>query len=243
MDVRTSQGVPGKGSILLVEDDPDVAKLVRAHLTQANYRVRAVGSAEQALVRIAKNPPDLIILDVGLPKMDGLELLRRLRPSGGPPVILLSARREELDRVLGLKLGADDYVAKPFSVRELEARVEVVLRRAAAPQGVTPAPGTTTAARFGALEVDLDRHEVRVSGKAVALRPKEFQLLCLLVKADGKVLSRPKILEGVWGYPPELAMDPRKVDQYVARIRRRLASERGRIVTVSTAGYRFNTRP
>lgn len=238
---------PGKASVLLVEDDPDVTALVSAHLTQANYRVRAAGSAETALGRLDKDAPDLIILDVGLPKMDGLEFLRRLRAEGGPggarlgpPVILLSARRDEVDRVLGLKLGADDYVAKPFSARELEARVEAVLRRAAAPRGASPERGA--AARFGALEVDLDRHEVRVAGKPVALRPKEFSILRFLIKADGRVLSRAALLKGVWGYTPELGMDPRQVDQYVARIRRRLGPERERIVTVSAAGYRFKAQ-
>ena len=224
-----------KAKVLLVEDDPDVTELVRNHLTRSNYRVDAVDSAEQALLRLRRSPPDLIILDVGLPKMDGLEFLRRLRPADGPPVILLSARRDEVDRVLGLKLGADDYVVKPFSARELEARVDVVLRRGAGAK-------TGAAARFGALELDLERHEVRVSGRPVALRPKEFAILRLLVGADGKVLSRAQLLERVWGYPPELKMDPRQVDQYIARIRRRLGAERRRIVTVSAAGYRFSER-
>lgn len=223
---------PGKASILLVEDDADVTALVSAHLRGENYRVSSVRSAEAALERLRESVPDLVILDVGLPKMDGLELLRRIRPALGVPVILLTARREELDRVLGLKLGADDYVPKPFSARELEARVEAVLRRAAA-------RGAAAAARFGALEIDFDRHEVRVAGRGVALRPKEFALLRHLVEAGGKVLSRPELLKRVWGYGPELEMDPRQVDQYVARIRRRLGPERGRIVTVSSAGYRF----
>lgn len=223
---------PGKGTVLLVEDDADVTALVSAHLKGENYRVLAVRSAEAALKRLRDGVPDLVILDVGLPKMDGLELLRRIRPGLDVPVILLTARRDEVDRVVGLKLGADDYVAKPFSARELEARVAAVLRRAAAP---SPASG----ARFGALEVDFDRHEVRVAGRAVALRPKEFALLRRLVEAGGKVLSRAQLLKQVWGYGPELEMDPRQVDQYVARIRRRLGPERGRIVTVSAAGYRF----
>lgn len=164
-----------------------------------------------------------------LPRMDGLEFLRRLRQESRTPVILLSAKRSETDRILGLKLGADDYVVKPFSVGELLARVEARLRPVA-PDGEGPAT-------IGAMRIDFDRHQVTVKGKPVRLAPKEFAVLRLLVEADGKVLSRDRLLELIWGHDKGMDIDTRTVDQHVARLRRKLGEEGARITTVPNFGY------
>jgi DNA-binding response OmpR family regulator len=164
-----------------------------------------------------------------LPKMDGLELLRVLRKESRTPVILLSAKRGETDRILGLKLGADDYVVKPFSHGELVARIEARLR-----------PGTPAEERpatIGGMSIDIARHQVTVKGKPVRLAPKEFSLLTLLIEADGKVLSREQLLELIWGHEKGMDIDTRTVDQHVARLRRKLGGEGARIVTVPNFGY------
>jgi DNA-binding response OmpR family regulator len=174
--------------------------------------------------------PHLIILDIMLPGIDGLEFLRLLRRENRTPVILLSAKRGETDRILGLKLGADDYVVKPFSHGELLARVEARLRPAAE-------TGNGRKASVGAMTIDVDRHQVTVKGKLVRLAPKEFFLLRLLVEADGKVLTRDKLLELIWGHDKSMEIDTRTVDQHVARLRRKLGEEGSRITTVPNFGY------
>ena len=168
-----------------------------------------------------------------LPKMDGLEFLRVLRETSQVPVILLSAKSSEVDRILGLKLGADDYVPKPFSIGELLARVSARLRRPKA------AKSSSKTASIGGLEVDFDRHEVRAAGKPVRLAPKEFTLLRLLIEADGKVLSRDHLLEVIWGHEEGMDIDTRTVDQHVARLRRKLGGEAKRVETVPNFGYKL----
>jgi len=165
-----------------------------------------------------------------LPGIDGLECLRLLRRETRTPVILLSAKRSETDRILGLKLGADDYVVKPFSHGELLARVEARLRPPETPAGSRPAS-------IGGMSIDAERHEVTVKGKAVRLAPKEFALLLLLVEADGKVLSRDRLLELIWGHDKSMDIDTRTVDQHVARLRRKLGPAGERITTVPNFGY------
>jgi DNA-binding response OmpR family regulator len=178
--------------------------------------------------------PDLIILDIMLPGMDGLEFLRAFRRDSRVPVMLLSARRGEADRILGLKLGADDYITKPFSLDELGARVEAHLRRAAA------APGRDEPQPFalGRLRVDFDRHEVLANGRRARLSPKEFELLKALIEADGKVLTRDRLRELVWGHGRDIKIDTRMVDQHIARLRRKLGAEGVRVETVHNYGYR-----
>lgn len=199
-------------------------------MEKEGYRVLSAGSAESGLKSVRTNKPDLIILDIMLPGIDGLEFLRLLRRESRTPVILLSARRGETDRILGLKLGADDYVVKPFSHGELLARVEARLRPAAA-------PGEERSASVGAMSIDVARHQVTVKGKPVRLAPKEFSLLRLLVEADGKVLSRDQLLELIWGHDKSMEIDTRTVDQHVARLRRKLGEEGSRISTVPNFGY------
>ena len=172
------------------------------------------------------------MLDIVLPKMDGLEFLRVLRRESDVPVILLSGKRGEVDRIIGLKLGADDYVVKPFSLGELQARIAARLRRS------SPARGKTTAAVDG-IDVDFERHEVRVNGKPTRLAPKEFAVLKLLIEANGKVLSRDRLLEAIWGYDRGMELDTRTVDQHVARLRRKLGAQGKRIATVPNFGYKL----
>jgi DNA-binding response OmpR family regulator len=175
--------------------------------------------------------PDLIVLDVSLPGMDGLEMLRIVRAESAVPVILLSGRGREIDRILGLKLGADDYVVKPFSIGELQARIAARLRRA----------GTGVQARASrpGISLDAERHEVLVDGRPARLSPKEFALLEALLECDGRVLSRERLLEIVWGHDEGLELDTRTVDQHVARLRRKLGARGRHVKTVPNFGYRF----
>jgi len=196
--------------------------------------VLAAYDAESGLKLIRKAAPDLVVLDIALPKMDGLELLGVLRRESDVPVILLSGKGGEMDRILGLKLGADDYVVKPFSIAELHARIAARLRRA------RPAAKTKkAAAAAGALQMDFERHEVRAGGRPVRLAPKEFLVLRLLLEADGKVLSRERLLADVWGHEPGLDLDTRTVDQHVARLRRKLGAQGRLIATVPNFGYKL----
>jgi two-component system alkaline phosphatase synthesis response regulator PhoP len=206
-----------KEKILVVEDEKDLVRLIRYNLEKEKFRIISAGDAEAGLVMARKSKPDLIILDIMLPKMDGLDFLRSLRKESQVPVVLLTAKRSELDRILGLKLGADDYIVKPFSVGELHARVEAVLRRTNAPLGKNGED--TKPVAVGAIEVDFDRHEIRVKGKRTELTPKEFELLKLLIEANGKVLSRDQLLERIWGHGKDMEIDTRTVDQHIARLR------------------------
>ena len=225
--------------ILIVEDEKDLVRLIRYNLEKERFRVISTGDAESGLQLARKAKPDLIILDIMLPKMDGLDFLRQLRKESMVPVMFLTAKRSEVDRILGLKLGADDYVVKPFSVGELNARVEAVLRRFKGSKAVA-APGSTF--RIGALTVDFDRHEVRINDKPTRLAPKEFAILRLLIEANGKVLSRDSLLENIWGHEKDMDIDTRTVDQHIARLRRKLGSEADRVSTVTNFGYQVNMK-
>jgi DNA-binding response OmpR family regulator len=225
-----------KAKILIIEDEKDLVKLIRYNLEKEKYRVLSANDAEAGLTLARKSKPDLIILDIMLPKMDGLEFLRTLRKESQVPVALLTAKRSELDRILGLKLGADDYIVKPFSVGELQARIEALLRRAAPPP---PKADGKKPMVIGGMEADFDRHEIRVKGKAAKLAPKEFEILRLLIEANGKVLSREHILERLWGHEKDMEIDTRTVDQHIARLRHKLGTESSRIATVTNFGYQI----
>jgi DNA-binding response OmpR family regulator len=225
-----------KGKVLVVEDEKDLVKLIRYNLEKDQYKVLAAGDAETGLVAARKSKPDIILLDIMLPKMDGLEFLRTIRKESQVPVVLLTAKRSELDRILGLKLGADDYIVKPFSIGELQARIEALLRRA------SPAPAKTDGRKpvaIGQIEADFERHEIRVKGKPARLAPKEFEIFKLLIEANGKVLSRDQILERLWGHEKDMEIDTRTVDQHIARLRHKLGAESGRIATVTNFGYQI----
>ncbi|MFA6318972.1 MAG: response regulator transcription factor, partial [Elusimicrobiota bacterium] len=227
-----------KPLILVVEDQKDILRLISANLEKDGFRVLASADGSKALGLALRRKPELIVLDVGLPGMDGFELCRRLREKSQTPVIFLTAKGGEVDRILGLRLGADDYMVKPFSVGELLARVHAILRRAAP----KPTDGGGAPKRLGSLTLDLERHEVTSGGKPVLLTPKEFALLAALIDADGKVLSREDLLEHIWGHDKSLDLDTRTVDQHLARLRRKLGSEGRRIATVTNFGYRVKSR-
>ncbi len=221
--------------LLVVEDDKNLVKLLKYNLEKEGWRVLTAADGEAGLAALRKERPDLVVLDAMMPKLDGFEFLKVVRRESRVPVLMLTARKEEMDRVLGLELGADDYVTKPFGVRELVARVKALLRRAApasdsAPGGVLRAAGVV---------LDPERYEVSVRGKPVALTTKEFEFLKLLLAAGGRALSRDVLLEKVWGYDRSMEIDTRTIDQHVARLREKLGPEGALIVTVKNVGYRI----
>ncbi len=224
-----------KPSILVVEDEKDLAKILTYNLGKEGYAVTAVHDGEAALLAFKKKKPALIVLDVMLPKMNGFEICREIRKESHVPIIMLTAKAEEVDRVLGLELGADDYVTKPFSVRELMARVKTILRRAS-----SSSSAQTGSVQLGQIHVDLDRYTVSLKGKPVRLSSKEFEFLKCLLQSKGKVLTRDELLSRVWGYDQSLQIDTRTVDQHIARLREKLGSEAARLVTVKNVGYRLD---
>ena len=224
--------VGDSGTIVVVEDDHNIADLLDLYLRREGFRVIQAADGGAGLGAVARERPRLVILDVGLPgDIDGLEVCRRLRAGGTLPVLMLTARDTELDRVLGLELGADDYVTKPFSPRELVARVRAILRRAEAPTREAP-PVTTV----GAVDVDRGRREARVDGRVVPLATREFDLLAYLADNAGLALSRRQLLDGVWG--PDWYGDERTVDVHVRQLRRKLG-EALPLTTVWGVGYRL----
>ena len=221
--------------ILIVEDDPDIAELVARYLDKAGFTAERAGSGRDALQAIAARPPDLLILDLMLPQVDGLEICRRVRASeatAGLPIIMLTARAEESDRIVGLELGADDYLAKPFSPSELVARVRALLRRAQ--RGAPPA---TRAMTCGPIALDTERHTVSSNGMEVTLTAKEFLLLEYLLKHRGRVLSRDVLLTDVWGY--RYTGGTRTGDVHVRRLREKLPLLADALVTVKQFGYKL----
>ncbi|MBI4349680.1 MAG: response regulator transcription factor [Elusimicrobia bacterium] len=223
----------GRGKILIVDDEKDMIGLMRQNFRREGYHPIFAADGESGLVLARKERPDLVIIDIMLPKMDGLEFCRQLRQEIPTPTLFLTGKSSEVDRILGLKMGGDDYVVKPFSMRELLARVDAILRRAR-PDLAGEKNGSIA---LGALEVDFERHTVQVAEKPVLLTPKEFEFLKLLIEAKGKVLSRDYLLERVWGYEKSMDIDTRTVDQHIAHLRRKLRDEGKRIVTVTNFGY------
>lgn len=227
---------------LVVDDEPAIRQLVEHHLRREGFRTTGVERGDEAwtLLQGTMSAWDVLVMDVMLPGMDGLELCRRYRQSGGcGAVVLLTARDDEVDRVVGLELGADDYVTKPFSPRELVARIRAVLRRTTR----TPAAGAMVDEPplvSGDIAVSQTRHEVRVGGRVINLTPKEFDLLVFFMRHPERVLRRDDILQHVWGYTA--TPDARVVDTYVAHLREKLcdsAKSRARFVTVRGIGYKF----
>jgi DNA-binding response OmpR family regulator len=222
-----------RGTVLVVDDEPNIADLVELYLRREGYRVVKAANGEDGLRAVNDQRPRLVVLDVGLPDIDGLEVCRRLRASTNIPVIFLTARDTEVDRVLGLELGADDYVTKPFSPAELVARVKAVLRRS---EG-NAAP--TEMVQVGGVTIDIGRREVRVNEEPVAFTTKEFDLLKFLAERPGLALSRQQILDGVWGY--DWFGDVRTVDVHIAQVRKKIDSA-VKIDTVRGVGYRLDAK-
>ena len=225
---------PGQDpTIVVIEDDHSIADLLDLYLREAGYRVLQAASGERGLELVAQHDPALVVLDVGLPGIDGFEVCRRIRASSDRPVLFLTARDGEIDRVLGLELGADDYVTKPFSPREIVARVKAILRR-----GTTQArPETATSISVGDdIVVDLARREVLVAGQAVGLATREFDLVAFLARNQGLALSRQQLLDGVWG--ADWVGDDRTVDVHVRQLRKKLGDDLP-LATVWGVGYRL----
>ena len=227
--------------ILVVEDQRDLAKGLKANLEVEEYEVDVAHSGEEALGMVAKSPPALVLLDLMLPDVEGYDVLAQLRRDGHTmPVLILTARGEEVDKVRGFRLGADDYVTKPFGVMELLVRIEALLRRAYGSGAASrSAEGVH---RIGDIEIDVEDHRVRHHGKEVPLSPKAFELLLALVRKEGRVATRVELLRDVWGYAS--AVTTRTVDTHVAELRRRLEdnpAEPRHILTVWKVGYRLKS--
>jgi DNA-binding response OmpR family regulator len=229
--------MPDSSTILLVDDEDAVQKLLAYPLERDGFRVVQARDGEEALARFGEEHVDLVVLDVMLPKLDGLEVCKRLRTSSTVPIIMLTARDDELDKVLGLELGADDYITKPFSIREFRSRVRALLRRAAIPAGED---GSDETIERDGLRIDIGRRDVEVSGRHVQLTYVEFELLRKLATSPGRVFSREMLLQSLWGGSDY--REPRTIDVHVRHLREKLErdpSEPEYILTVRGVGYRF----
>lgn len=219
--------------ILLVDDEPSIIQLTQMYLQREGFRILAAGDGHTALETVSRERPGLLVLDVMLPGLDGFEVCRRLRAQGNPiPIIMLTARDEDIDKIVGLELGADDYLTKPFNPRELVARVKAILRRSE--RQAAPAAGPL---RVGDLEIDLASREARAGLTLLDLRAQEFDLLVTLVENRGRVLSREQLLQQAWGF--DFYGQTRTVDVHVAHLRKKLEATRVRIETVTGVGYKL----
>ncbi len=223
------------GKILLVEDEKTLAKALKFSLEKEGFKVEVAYDGEEGLKALELETPDLIILDLMLPKIDGYEFCRRLRRSSDIPIIMLTARNEDIDKILGLELGADDYLTKPFNTRELLARIKAILRRAGQAD-----QGTKKTIRMGNLQVDLIRHRVTLGDREIPLTSREYALISFLASNPGRVYSREQLLEQVWGY--DFCGDARTVDVHIRHLREKIEEEPAEpryILTVWGAGYKF----
>jgi two-component system phosphate regulon response regulator PhoB len=220
--------------ILLIEDEPDIAEVLQYNLEREGFAVESARRGDVALEAVRREPPDLVLLDLMLPGLDGLELTRLLRRDGATarvPIVMLTAKGEEVDRIVGLELGADDYITKPFSPREVVLRVKAVLRRR------HPEETAAEALDVGEIHLDLAAHRLEVGGEEVPLTATEFSLLRVLMERAGRVQSRGQLLADVWGYSDDV--DSRTVDTHIRRLRRKLGPEAERIETLIGVGYRL----
>lgn len=219
--------------ILLVDDEPSIVSLCRMYLEREGFQVQSVGDGVAALEAVQKSSPALMVLDVMLPGLDGFEVCKQIRAQQESlPILMLTARDEDYDKILGLELGADDYMTKPFNPRELVARVKAILRRASHSSSVDHSP-----IRVGNLTIDPSRFEVHVGERLIPLRAQEFEVLCVLARHAGRVLTREQLLEKAWGY--DFYGQTRTVDVHVAQLRRKLAGSGVAIETVTGVGYKL----
>lgn len=237
MDV---EGLADK-KILIVDDDKNICELLRLYLEKEGYGTRLAYDGEAAFAAFEEDAPDLVLLDIMMPKQDGWETCRKIRATSAVPIIMLTAKGETFDKVLGLELGADDYIVKPFDTKEVVARIKAVLRRA----GAVPQSGAEEGAKhiaFHNLDIDLDRYELRVGGKTVEAPPKEMELLYFLASHPGRVFTRDQLLDEVWGF--EYYGDSRTIDVHIKRLREKLedASEEWTLKTVWGVGYKFDVK-
>ncbi len=218
-------------TILVVDDEPNIQELVRLYLEKDGFRVELAGSGREALDKLKSSTPALVILDIMLPDMDGFEVCRRIRKENDVPVLMLTARKEDIDKILGLELGADDYLTKPFNPREMVARVKAILRRYSTGQK----PGKPI--EVGNLRIDLARREVEINGKPVKLRTKEFELLAALAQNFGIVLTRERLLEMIWD--TDYYGETRTVDIHINHVRDKIQGASVAIETVRSIGYKL----
>jgi DNA-binding response OmpR family regulator len=222
-------------SVLVVDDERNIVELVRLYLEKEGFNVVSAADGEQALVQFERTDPDLVILDLMLPKLDGFEVCRELRRRGDVPILMLTARSEDIDAIVGLELGADDYVTKPFNPRALVARVKAILRRTdATAKGGRPI-------QVGDLRIDPRRREATIGERRLDLRAREFDLLAALARDPGVVLSRDTLLEDVWG--TDFPGETRTVDVHVAEVRKKLGDDGPQIETLRGIGYRLVPPP
>ncbi len=218
--------------ILLVDDEPSIVQLARMYLERENFRVESARDGEEAMESVKRLNPALIVLDVMIPKLDGFEVCRRLRAGDNPvAIIMLTARDEDIDKILGLELGADDYMTKPFNPRELVARVKAILRRAER----TTQAGTSI--HVGDLAIDTERREVHIGGQTLDLRTQEFELLLILAGQPGRVFTREQLLQQAWGF--DFFGQTRTVDVHIAHLRRKMTGSSVNIETVTGIGYKL----
>ena len=225
--------------ILIIEDEASISDIIRFNLKKEGYEVDAAYDGKAGLEKALKGEPDLILLDIMLPIMDGFEVCRKVREKSNVPILMLTAKEEEVDKVLGLELGADDYITKPFGMRELIARIKANIRRSGLMEG--KAEEAADVQSFGKLEIDMNRYETRKNGQALDLTLREFELLKYLAERKGKVFSREQLLEEVWGY--EYYGDIRTVDVTVRRLREKLEDDPGDPKYIKTRrgiGYYFS---
>ena len=223
-------------TVLLIEDEKNILELVKYNLEQGGFRVLTATKGNAGLETALKERPALVILDLMLPEMNGLEICQTLKQNEKTrliPIIMLTAKGTESDKVVGLELGADDYITKPFSPRELLARIKAVLRRSRekAPEEIL---------RSGAIELDVTKHELRLKGKPVEITAKEFELLRVLMGSKERVLTREVLLSKVWGYENSVNIETRTVDMHIGQLRKKIGKEAERIVTIKSVGYRFD---
>lgn len=220
-------------TILLVDDEPSIVSLAKMYLERDGFRTESAENGLLALEKVEKMKPDLIVLDIMLPGADGFEVCRRLRGAGNQtPIIMLTARDEDIDKIIGLELGADDYLTKPFNPRELVARVKAILRRIDRPASAGSSP-----LHFAGLTIDLERREVSLNSQPISLRTQEFDLLLSLAEQPGRVFTREQLLEKAWGF--DFYGQTRTVDVHIAQLRKRLAGSPLKIETVTGVGYKL----
>ncbi len=223
-------------TILIIEDEKNILELVKYNLEQEGFRVITASKGTAGLATARKEKPSLLVLDLMLPELNGLEICKTLKQdlqTRPIPIIMLTAKSTESDKIVGLELGADDYLTKPFSPRELVARVKAVLRRH---QEIPP----SDLLKSGTIELDMAKHELRLKGKAVDITAKEFSLLQTLMASKSRVLTREILLEKVWGYENSVNLETRTVDMHITQLRKKLGKEADRIVTLKGVGYRFD---